>query len=119
MDITTWPIISILILVILAVFLVIFIRKLKRGEAKASYKTLFAIGLSWTPLGIVFIAIDSNLGLPLFSLGLIFLIVGLINKNKWEEKKELTSQQRKMMVALTIIGLVVFLVALYFYLNRA
>jgi len=57
-------------------------------------------------------------GLFFLILGLTFLAIRLVNKDKWEEPKPTTPSQKKTMIWLIIIGVVLFLAALAFYLSK-
>lgn len=101
-----WILIAIAgLLVLLGVFAYFLIKK--KGRHEPDYYTLFIIGITWLPLGL---AMEN----PAFwILGLVFIGVGLANKDKWKKKqkwKVLTKEERKLRLIL-IIGLTVLLIA--------
>ena len=49
------------------------------------YYAFFILGICFLPLGIVFALTTNNLGfLGLTSLGLIYTLIGIIHKSKWQ-----------------------------------
>ena len=83
---------AVIIAILCAVGLKIAWRKKKESEtAKTKYRAFFIMGRIWilasiVLMGIYFIfQIPFYIGVPLFVLGLVFLIIGLINRGKWEE----------------------------------
>jgi LPXTG-motif cell wall-anchored protein len=82
-----------IVVTILMLLLVVVLRK-RRKEGKAGetdYRAFFIMGLAFLPTGfamiIVYFLVDIpfEVGLPLFALGLIYLIIGLANHNKWKK----------------------------------
>lgn len=95
-----------LIIIGLAIFMVFTKKKMNR---EPNYKTFFVIGLIWLPTGIA----TKNYGL--LGMGLAFSIMGLVNKEKWQEEKveaDLTLSKKIMMVGLTVL-LVVGMISYY------
>ena len=108
------PVLIILIGAI-ALLLVIFIVRSasKNNEEKRipNYRALFIIGVTWLPIGFA----TENPGL--WGMGLVFMIVGASNKNKWgKETKwaDLSPQARKIKL-IFIIGLTTVLLAAIAY----
>lgn len=89
----------------------VFVWKLKgRGwKHEADYRTFFYIGVVWFPLGVV-------LNFPFFYvLGLIYLVIGLANRDKWGKTRPLTPEQirwKKIAVAVGVVALVAGIAAL-------
>ena len=82
---TTMIIIAITIALLLALFAAVyFIRKKKRVcvEKESNYLVFFIIGISWFPIGIA----TNNHTFTL--MGAIFMIFGLMNKDKWKKEKK-------------------------------
>ena len=79
--------------IVVTLLLVVVLRKRKReGKAgETDYRTFFIMGLAFLPTGfammmVYFLAeIPFEIGLPLFALGLIYLIIGLANRDKWKK----------------------------------
>jgi len=86
---------SLLLLVgiVVTLLLVAVLRKRKRGgkAGETDYKAFFIMGLAFLPTGLsmmvvyFFAEIPFEVGLPLFALGLIYIIVGLVNRDKWKK----------------------------------
>jgi hypothetical protein len=65
---------------LLALLLVVFLIFKKKGlRTKTDYRTLFIIGIVWLGAGVP----AKNYALS--AMGLVFLILGIINKDKWEK----------------------------------
>ncbi len=107
---STFPIIAISIAAILVVLLaIIFVVDKRKGAqpVETDYRVFFIIGISWLPLGI---ATDNW---AFLAMGIIFMLVGLANKDKWPEEKklsELPANERTIRIIL-ILGLALLVVA--------
>lgn len=110
MGLMPWIIISIIILLILGIIAMFWTKK---SKTPPDYYALFLMGIIWLIAGIPL------KNYSLWSLGLIFTIIGLANKSKWEANrqkwKDLTDPQKKIKIilltvssVLVLIGLVVF-----------
>ena len=79
----TYPIIAItvatLLVILLAVMFVVYRRKGEMPET--NYRLFFILGIVWLPIGIA----TQNPGL--WGMGAVFLIVGLTNRDKWQDNK--------------------------------
>ena len=102
------PVIASILIGLLALILiaVLLVARRKQGEAPiADYRALAVMGMVWVPVGV---AID-NLGL--WGVGLVFLIIGLVNRDKWKEQRawsDLTSAERRTRLVV-LAGLVLLL----------
>ena len=63
-------------------------KKRKDGKSKETdYRAFFIMGISFLPLGIVMTITIGNPGmLGLTALGIIYMIMGLANRDKWKKK---------------------------------
>ncbi len=74
---------------ILAVFMVR--KRKKEGEQIVNYRAFFLLGIIWVPVSIVLMVasfilqIPFYIGFPFFALGLVYLIIGLNNRDKWKK----------------------------------
>lgn len=87
-----------LIIVVLAIASIYFFKR--RSEQETNYKVLFSVGLVWLPLGMA----TKNYTFSI--IGLVFVIIGLVNKSKWKDKKswsDLSASQKKLNLILMII----------------
>ena len=81
------------ITVTLLMVLVLRKRKNARKTGETDYHAFFIMGLAFLPTGLAmmlvyfFVEIPFEIGLPLFFLGLIFLIIGLVNRDKWNKNQ--------------------------------
>ena len=86
-------ILLLLVGILVTLLLIVVLRRRKRrGKAEGTdYKAFFVMGLVFLPTGLAmmivyfFVEIPFEVGLPLFALGLMYLIVGLVNRDKWKE----------------------------------
>jgi len=92
--------VAVIALIILAIAVVtgiialFIVRKRKREEKpQVDYRTFFILGTTWVPFSIILMIVSFILqipfyiGFPLFALGLIYLIIGLANRDKWQQNK--------------------------------
>ena len=85
-----------LIGIVVTLLLVAVLRKRKReGKAgETDYKAFFIMGVVFLPTGFAmmlvyfFAELPFEIGLPLFALGLVYLLIGLANRDKWRKKNE-------------------------------
>ena len=87
-----WILISVAVLVILLAVLaaLFFVKKGKKHEP--DYYTFFTIGIIWTAFGVIF---WSNMKF-FFIMGLVFIAIGLANKDKWESNRRTLKDMDKM-----------------------
>ena len=80
------------ILVVLGIILVAVVWK-RRKEGKPEepdYRAFFKMGITWLSVGVVIMVISLLLdipfvvGLPLSIMGVVYLIIGLSNRDKWK-----------------------------------
>ena len=83
-----------LIVAILVTLLLVLVLRKRKREGKAGetdYKAFFIMGLAFFPTGLAmmlvyfFTELPFEVGLPLFALGLIYLLVGWVNRDKWSK----------------------------------
>jgi len=102
---TPWIIMSIIVLLLVGVLILFWAKKTKTPP---DYYAFFIMGIIWLIFGI------PTKNYSLWSLGLIFTIVGLANKSKWEANrrrwKDLTDPQKKIKIVI-IIALGVLILA--------
>ena len=88
--ITAFILIILIIIGISSVFLVLkTINERKYREQR--YHAFFIIGMIWIPTGLIYMIANMTLsdeipillGIPLFSMGLLFLIISSANRDKW------------------------------------
>jgi hypothetical protein len=108
----TWLIIMIAVAVIivgLAIFMIVAQRKKKEIS---NYRSWFFIGICWIPQGVVFKNVF------FLVMGVVFAVVGLLNKNKWKEGKkwsDLTSAEKRIKFVLIAVVTVLFIAMVVIY----
>jgi len=88
-------ILLLLIGIVITLLMVLVLRKRKRKQkaGETDYRAFFILGVAFLPTGLAmmmvyfFAEIPFEIGLPLFALGLIYLIVGLANRDKWNKNQ--------------------------------
>ena len=85
----------------------------RKENRKPNYKVFFIIGICWAPLGI------ATQNYVFIVLGSVFLILGLINRKKWEAQpkwNELSPEAKKIKIAMMIFLAAILIMGLVFYL---
>jgi hypothetical protein len=80
--------------VIVAAAMVLALRKRKQTTLKAetNYRVFFIMGLIMAPAGLSWMVVSFftelyiTVGLPFFTLGIVYLTIGLNNRDKWNKK---------------------------------
>ncbi|MBU4536603.1 Gmad2 immunoglobulin-like domain-containing protein [Patescibacteria group bacterium] len=96
-----------LILGLTLLFLIVFAYLTTRdgkNNSNCNYKSIFMVGVTWLPLGIAVDVITFSI------LGLIFLIIGIINKDKWNNEKNNQGLGSKSKMVLFIIFVILLFV---------
>ena len=85
----------IFLLIILGGILVFFVWKQKKEEKheEPNYYAFFVMGMIWLPVGLIYMVATMTLaveipfliGIPLFSIGLIYFVIGSANRDKWAQ----------------------------------
>ncbi|OGF24998.1 hypothetical protein A2331_00405 [Candidatus Falkowbacteria bacterium RIFOXYB2_FULL_34_18] len=109
-----WIILSVFILILLLGILFVYLAytgKIKKQDP--DYRAFFIMGITWIPVGIVI----NNYGIS--AMGLIFMITGLVNKDKWKKQKwsELSDEKKRLKLliilflgASMLLGLIMYLI---------
>ena len=119
-----WILIAIGLLIILIGVGFVIILKSSKKKRPTDYYNFFIMGLTWFPLGIVFMTTieDNSVGSFFFILGLVYMAIGLSHKKEWKKNHEankwenLSKQEQKIKMWIIIIlglsvlaGIVAFL----------
>ena len=103
-----------IVLGLLVIGLVIVLySQFKKEKIRPNYRLFFILGMTWVPLGVVFYTTTKNIGFLI--MGVIFLVIGLINKDKWGETVIANPQKRKLLIGLMLTGLLVLATFLWKY----
>ena len=89
-----------------------------KEKRETDYRALFIIGICFLPMGVIAITTENPGFYGMSALGLIYMAVGLAKRDKWKDSVPVDAKQKRFLVALAIIGLVVFLTALAFFLMK-
>lgn len=76
------------IIILVGVILATLLSKIKKQgkPQEINYYTFLVLGISFLPLGIIFSTTINPGFLGITGLGLVYMIIGLANKNKWKKK---------------------------------
>jgi len=105
-----WMIMVLAIIIILFIFW--FMAARGKKQQPTDYYALFVIGLVWLAAGIPL------KNYPLSAMGGIFTVLGIVNKDKWKERKkwnELSAEEQRLKKAIMIIMGVLVLLGLAFF----
>lgn len=113
---STNSILIIAIAAILLILLIFFVVARKQEKRPLNYRALFILGIVFMPLGIS----TENYGFT--GVGVLFMIISLVNKKKWEKPKkwsELSYTERRFKINLILVWslLMIFGVIAYFIVN--
>lgn len=86
------------VLVIIGILLVyLFWKRRKYGQQiETDYRALFLMGVTFLPIGIAMMVIyyladlSFFIAFPFMLLGLVYLVIGLKNKDKWKKKDDVS-----------------------------
>ncbi len=90
-----WIIIAIVAVLIVSGILVAWMawkRKKEGKQEETNYRTFFIMGMFMIPIGIIgitasfFTDISFFLGFPFFSIGVVYIAIGLGNRGKWTKR---------------------------------
>lgn len=116
-----WVILGLLILFGIIAIIV----KRKGKKVPTDYYTLFIVGVTWLPFGIL-IWYFGNVSLGNFFtiLGLVYLVMGLVHKKEWKKNHKgwdkLSEKERGFKIWTTIILGIIFLIGIiiYYFVSR-
>ncbi|WP_455278086.1 hypothetical protein [[Eubacterium] cellulosolvens] len=110
-----WILVSIVIAVVILAILAIFIFKRKGLNSEIDYRRYFNMGIVWLPFGIIFYLIfENSIGLLFIIMGLVFLAIGLKNKDKWGKPQKISPTYQKaimIIVFFLVVGVILGIIA--------
>jgi hypothetical protein len=112
------PILMLVIGVLVLALAVFFVIRIRKHGHKPNFRTFFIIGLTWIPLGII----SKNWVFTI--VGVVFMILGITNKKRWKEEErwsELSPEAKRIKIILIVIlGVLVLAgIATYFITKNA
>ena len=111
-----WISISVVIGLIVVGLAIIFAVRNKGKKVEPDYRTFFILGITWLPLGI---ATDNN---AFLFMGIVFMVLGLVNKDKWNKEKKFSElskkEQKTRIILITVAGLLVLLGLVTYFLTK-
>jgi len=60
-------------------------KKTKKSKEEPNYLAFFIMGICFFPMGIIFTAVISLGFMGFIGMGLIYMVIGLINREKWKK----------------------------------
>ena len=79
------------VMVILGVVVVLVLHKKRKGvkNKEPDYRAFYGVGFVFMPAGIALMIATRNPGLlGITALGIVYIAIGLANKDKWKKKKK-------------------------------
>ena len=77
-----------MVTVLVGVVLVVVMKRRKTGvKEETDYQAFFTMGLSFIAMGTILSAAINPSFLGFLALGIIYLVIGLKNKDKWKKKQ--------------------------------
>ena len=105
-----WILVSIAVAVIILAILFVLIYKRKGWKREVDYRSYFNMGIIWIPVGIIFyLVFKSAVGFWFLFMGLLYLAIGLKNRDKWGKPQKVSPKYQKIMMIAILIG-VIFLI---------
>jgi len=80
-------IISILVIIGVILSLIVWKKKEEGKYREPDYQAFFIIGISFLPIGIVFMIAVSSAFIGFTGIGLCYIAIGIANKDKWKKKE--------------------------------
>ena len=109
-----------MVFVAIGIVLVFVTAKKRQQGIEPDYRGLFIMGVIWAPIGLVlWITLDNPGMIGLSVMGVAFLALGLVNRDKWQERETWSEMQpdekrlRLILIAVGVLGLVL-LAAVFF-----
>ena len=111
-----WILVSIAVAVVILVILAILMLKRKGWKREVDYRTYFNIGIIWLPLGIIFyLILGSMIGLWFILMGLVYLSIGLKNKDKWGKPQQVSPKYQKIIMTAVAVGVIILILGIIVY----
>jgi len=108
-----WILVSIALGAIVLAILGIWVFKRKGWKREVDYRSYYKMGIVWLPLGIVFyIIFESIIGLWFLVMGLVYLSIGLKNKDKWGKPQKVSPKYQKILMISVLMGVIALIIGI-------
>ncbi len=111
-----WILISIAIGIVVLLILGIFVLTKKDWKREVDYRMYFNMGIIWLPLGIVFyLLFGSMIGLWFIFMGIVYLSIGMKNKDKWGKPQHVSPTYQKILMTAVAVGVILLILGIIVY----
>ena len=108
-----WILVSIAVAIVILAVLGSLILKRKGWKREVDYRSYFTMGIIWLPVGIIFYLIfESLIGAWFFIMGLVYLAIGLKNRDKWGTPQKVSPKYQKILMMAVVIGVIVLVLGI-------
>jgi uncharacterized membrane protein YoaK (UPF0700 family) len=77
-----------LLFILVVILTIVFLKKQKENKfEEPDYQIFFIMGISFLPIGFVFIIAINPAFFSFLAIGLCYIAIGLANKDKWKKKE--------------------------------
>jgi len=108
MDAIPWVLVMVGIAALVVALAVIMAWKYRKGrlqQKSEDYKMYFIMGLVWIIIGVAFAFMDYSMSFFL-PMGVVFLVLGLTNRDKWGKEVPASPGYRKKLIIRVAVGIV-------------
>jgi hypothetical protein len=111
-----WILVSIAVAVAVLAMLFILVLKRKGWKREVDYRSYFTMGIIWLPFGIIFyLLFESMIGLWFLIMGLVYISIGLKNKEKWGKPQKVSPTYQKILIIAVILGVLLLVLGIIAY----
>ncbi len=111
-----WILVSIVVVVVILAILFILVLKRKGWKREVDYRSYFTMGIIWLPFSIIFyLLFESLIGLWFLFMGLVYISIGLKNKDKWSKPQKISPTYQKILMIAVILGVLLLALGILAY----
>ena len=101
-----WILVAVGIMALILLLIGIYVWRKEGQRHETDYKAFFHMGLVWIIIAGAYMILTREYSLVwLFSMGVIFFVLGLANKDKWGRTRKMTDQGRKRIMLMILVGI--------------
>ncbi|MFC2008995.1 hypothetical protein ACFLUT_02975 [Chloroflexota bacterium] len=92
LETVAWMILAIVVILGIVTVFVVLKRRKEGTLEETNYRVFFVTGAAMTPIGLVFVVVsyfrDYSFftSLPILTIGIVYLAIGLANRDKWKKQ---------------------------------